>query len=151
MKNTALDLVSEAFAHQVDKSNKPYLAHLFRVSENVKAYAPSSVSLEVLETVALLHDLLEDCPEWTAERLRVLFPENGIVEAVLVLTKSDDLSYEDYIQRIKQHPIARAVKLADLKDNMDVTRLNELTEKAITRLKKYHKAYVELNDLSVQK
>ena len=144
MKNKARELVIHAFAGHVDKSNQPYVEHLFRVMDQVKVYANDSYPLEVFETVALLHDLLEDCPEWTPDRLRGYFPEEGIVEAVEVLTKAPGQVYEDYIQRIKEHPIARAVKLADLKDNMDVTRLHKLTEKAITRLKKYHRAYKEL-------
>lgn len=68
------------------------------------------------------------------------FPRN-IVDAILSVTRNEDENYEDFIKRSRLNPIGRQVKLHDLEDNMDITRLNELTEKDIYRLNKYIKAY----------
>ena len=64
-----------------------------------------------------------------------------IVDAIISVTRNQDEDYFDFIQRSKENSIGRIVKIYDLEDNMDVTRLNELTEKDIERLKKYHRAY----------
>lgn len=64
-----------------------------------------------------------------------------VVDAVLSVSRKRGEYYFEFIQRCKANPIGRRVKIYDLEDNMDITRLNELTEKDIERLKKYHKAY----------
>ena len=73
------------------------------------------------------------------------FPRE-IVDAILSVSRNKDEDYFDFIQRCKVNPIGCRVKIVDLKDNMDITRLKELTEKDIERLKKYHKAYKMLNE-----
>ena len=144
MKQIALNIIETAFAGKKDKGGKPYIEHLKRVAENAKNYFKGSDYLEELETIALLHDLLEDCPEWTKEHLQAIFKDVLVVGSVYTLTKRDGLTYEQYIQNIRNDRFARAVKLSDLKDNMDLTRLSELSEKDIERVKKYHKSYVLL-------
>jgi hypothetical protein len=72
-------------------------------------------------------------------------PRN-IVDAILSVTRNENESYEDFIKRSRLNPIGRQVKLHDLEDNMDITRLNELTEKDVYRLNKYLKAYKYLKE-----
>ena len=128
----ALQIATEAHAHQVDKAGSPYIFHPIRVSNRC--------STDDEKIVALLHDTIEDT-KVTAEYLLIEgFPRN-IVDAILSVTRNEDESYEDFIKRSMLNPIGRQVKLHDLEDNMDITRLNELTEKDIDRLKKYLRAY----------
>lgn len=134
MRDTAFQIVSEAFAGKTDKAGKPYIEHLIRVA----GYMGS----DELKTIALLHDLLEDCPEWTEEKLDKIFSRR-VVMSVVDLTRGKE-SYEAYIDRVIENPWARLVKMYDLIDNMDVTRLSELTDKDIERLRKYHKAYMRV-------
>jgi len=144
MKKLALRIVREAFAGKTDLAGEPYINHLIRVSDNVKLFFQEEAYLEEVETIALLHDLLEDCPEWTRAHLVPLFDGLTIASAVSKLTRVDGQSYDTYLSRISNDRFARAVKLADLKDNMDLIRLKELTEKDIERTKKYHRAYMFL-------
>lgn len=144
MKKIALNIAETAFAGKKDLAGKPYIEHLKRVSENAKNYFKGEDYYEQLEVIALLHDLLEDCPQWSKQHLQAIFKDILIIDAIERLTKKPEANYEQYIQNIANNRYARAVKLADLKDNMDTTRLSELTEKDIERLKKYHKSYIYL-------
>ena len=94
--------------------------------------------------VGVLHDLVEDT-EWTFEDLTQQgFPEH-IINALRCVTKqSEDEPYNDFINRLKSNPLAVAVKINDLTDNMDIKRLNEITESDVIRLRKYLTAYKEL-------
>lgn len=73
------------------------------------------------------------------------FPSN-IVDAILSVTRNEDESYDDFIKRSRLNSIGRQVKLHDLEDNMDITRLEELSEKDISRLNKYLRAYRYLKE-----
>ena len=88
--------------------------------------------------VALLHDVVEDT-EVTFEELEKDFSKT-IIDALKLLTHDKDTDYFEYIKKIKSNPLAKKVKLADLKHNSDETRLENITEKYITRNKKYVKA-----------
>ena len=89
--------------------------------------------------VALLHDVVEDT-DYTLDDLRNMgFPER-IIEALSYMTHDDAVPYLDYVARIKENPIATAVKLADLRHNSDITRLNEVTKADLERVEKYKKA-----------
>lgn len=144
MKQIALNIIETEFASKKDKGGKPYIDHLKRVSENAKNYFKGDDYYEQLEVIGLLHDLLEDCPEWTKKHLEAIFKDNLIIDAIERLTKRPELNYEQYIKNIRNNRYARAVKLADLKDNMDLTRLTELSEKDVDRVKRYHKSFVFL-------
>jgi (p)ppGpp synthase/HD superfamily hydrolase len=89
--------------------------------------------------VALLHDLVEDT-EYTIENLVEMGFDQAVTDAITLMTHADGADYMDYVCRIKDNPIARAVKLADLKHNSDLTRLDEVDEKALKRREKYLKA-----------
>lgn len=139
----AFELAKFAFKGKIDKSGKPYIEHLLRVAENCykgEKCIPRDESL-IVESAAVLHDLLEDCEDWNPEALCFIFPKE-VVDLVIVLTKIKNEPYLDsYIKRISENVLASRIKLSDLRDNMDLTRLSEITEKDIDRLKKYHKAY----------
>jgi (p)ppGpp synthase/HD superfamily hydrolase len=140
MIQTALDIVTTAFAGHTDRAGKPYLGHLVRVQKTVAENGGD----EIAQTAALLHDLLEDTPYPIAD-LRAKFPPS-VIEVVELLTKQEGGDYDDYLSKICDNANAVRVKLADLKDNMDLTRLAVLTEKDIERVKKYHRAYIRLTD-----
>jgi len=135
-KELAFEIAKNAFENKVDKGGKPYFEHLLRVAEPFKDDS-------LLYPIAMLHDLLEDCPEWNENSLRHLFSKN-IVDTIVILTKGKNEDYFDYIDRINQSSWATKVKLADLKDNMNITRLESLEEKDFQRLQKYLKAYKKL-------
>ena len=92
----------------------------------------------------MLHDVVEDT-DWSFERLAEEGFSSKVIEALKCVTKlSEEEPYNEFIERVKVNPLAVAVKLNDLTDNMDIRRLNELTDKDFERLQKYHKAYWQL-------
>ena len=140
MISKANKIIKEAFKYKIDRGGEPYIYHLYRVAR--KFENTNNI------VVSLLHDLLEDCPEWNEEKLRLEFPSE-IVDAVVCLTKIKGESYLDYLNRVKSNEISLKVKISDLEDNMDIKRLNILTDKDCERLKQYHKAWIELNSESI--
>ncbi len=132
----AQKIARDAHAGQTDKAGMPYINHPMRVMQ--AGQTPEE------KIAGVLHDIVEDT-DWTFERLLAEgFPPH-IVDALRCLTKlSEDEPYDHFINRVKTNPLARAVKLNDLSDNMDIRRLPELTTTDIDRLKKYLKAYHEL-------
>lgn len=133
----ALQIAVKAHSGQIDKAGSAYIFHPIRVSNRC--------STDDERIVALLHDTIEDTEVATEYLLMEGFPRN-IVDAILSVTRNEDESYDDFIKRSRLNPIGRQVKLHDLEDNMDITRLNELTEKDIYRLNKYIKAYKYLKE-----
>lgn len=115
MINKALKIAISAHANQVDKGNQPYIYHPIRVALNCKTTDE--------KIAALLHDVVEDTP-WTFERLGKEGFSKEVVDAVRCLTKKENEEYMDFIKRLADNPIARNVKIQDLTDNMDTTRLN---------------------------
>ncbi len=128
----ALQIATMAHKGQTDKAGNAYISHPIRVALQCSTYEE--------KIVALLHDVVEDT-DVTAAHLRAEgFPEQ-IVEAVLSVTKREEESYHDFVVRASHNPIGRQVKLYDLKDNMDITRLPLLTDDDLPRLNKYIEAY----------
>ena len=125
-----MKLCFEAHKEQKDKSGLPYVFHPFHLAEQMKD--------EYTTVVALLHDVVEDT-EVTLDDLRKEFPAD-IVDAIALMTHDDNEDYMSYVARIKQNPIAKAVKIADLTHNSDTTRLDTVTDKDIQRVQKYKKA-----------
>ena len=136
-------IAKESFRNKKDKAGRPYYGHLNRVREMAKI---SAGNWDYIQVVALLHDLLEDCPEWNETILRHFF-STAIVDSIVFLTKTNGQNYDSYIENISNNEWARVVKIADLKDNMDITRLESLDEKDFERLNKYHKAYKKLTSI----
>ena len=127
----ALKLCFEAHKNQVDKSGMPYVFHPFHVAEQMTD--------EATTIVALLHDVVEDT-DYTLEDLAAEGFGEDILEAVALMTHEDDVPYLDYVAKLKDNPIARAVKLADLAHNSDLSRIGEVDEETRERLEKYQKA-----------
>ena len=127
----ALKLCFEAHKEQVDKSGMPYVFHPFHLAEQMTD--------EETTVVALLHDVVEDT-ELTFEGLEKQGFGEEIISALKLLTHNDDTPYMDYVAKIKNNKIATAVKLADLKHNSDLSRLDTVDEKALKRKEKYEKA-----------
>lgn len=128
----ALVIATEAHERQKDKAGAPYIFHPIRVSNRCRT--------DEEKIVALLHDVIEDTNVTASYLLAEGFPPT-IVEAILSVTRNEGESYNDFILRSKLNPIGRQVKIHDLEDNMDITRLHSLSEKDLERLNKYLKAY----------
>ena len=133
----ALKLCFEAHKEQVDKSGMPYVFHPFHLAEQMNT--------EETTIVALLHDLVEDT-DYTIEDLVDMGFDKSITDAIALMTHDDNVEYMDYVRMIKENPIAKAVKLADLKHNSDLTRLDTIDEKALIRREKYLKAIAILQE-----
>lgn len=131
----AIRLALDKHHGQVDKGGAPYIMHPLRVM--------SYMETETEQIVAVLHDVVEDS-DVTLDDLRRMGFSEEIVEAVDHLSRRDDETYEQFIQRIKPHPLAVRVKLGDLRDNMDIRRAGALDEKALERFERYRKAWFEL-------
>ena len=127
----AMRLCYEAHKDQVDKTGVPYVFHPFHVAEQMKD--------EATTIVALLHDVVEDT-DYTLEDIAAEGFGQEIVEAVALMTHEDDVPYLDYVAKLKENPIARAVKLADLAHNSDQSRLGEIDDETEERLEKYKEA-----------
>lgn len=127
----ALKLCFEAHKEQVDKSGMPYVFHPFHLAEQMTD--------ETTTVVALLHDVVEDT-ELTFDDLEKQGFGEEIISVLKLLTHNDDTPYMDYVAKIKNNKIATAVKLADLRHNSDLTRLDVVDEKALKRKEKYEKA-----------
>lgn len=125
---TALALVLQAHAGQKDKAGQPCVLHLLRISNGCLS--------EHAKVAALLHDILEDTPITAAQLREAGIPEEAVT-AVELLTKNNSTDYATYINRIQANAIAREVKVADLRDNLTLTRLQEVGETDLTRLNKY--------------
>jgi (p)ppGpp synthase/HD superfamily hydrolase len=134
----ALDLVKTEFAYKKDKGGKPYVEHLIRVSDSVKHLG------ETYSVVALLHDLIEDIDGWDFEKVKKLFGKD-IAFYVNILSKKKGEDYKKYIETISKYKVCKEVKLADLRDNMDLSRLPEITGSDVERVKKYNFAFSYLS------
>jgi len=140
----ALLFAAQKHRGQTDKSGQPYIFHPIRVMENLGTGASDEERM-----AALLHDVVEDCGVSLDDLRRAGFPA-PVVEAVDFLTKTPEgeRDYQFAIERAAQNPIARRVKLADLKDNSCRERLGEaVTREGEERLAKYHRARVFLETL----
>ena len=131
MTKIALKLCFEAHKDQIDKSGMPYVFHPFHLAEQM---ADENTTI-----VALLHDVIEDT-EYTLDDLRKFGFAEDVLSAISLMTHADDVTYMEYVAKIKTNPIAKAVKLADLKHNSDLSRLDRITQKDEERAKKYKQA-----------
>lgn len=128
MLEKAEQLAREAHKGQKDKSGADYIGHPLRVSARCKS--PKA------KIAGLLHDTIEDT-YITPQMLKDMGFEDDIVEAVIALSRQSGETYAEFIVRASQNEIAKEVKIADLEDNMDIRRLNEITDIEINRIKKY--------------
>lgn len=137
----AIKIAQKAHKKQTDKYNAPYLAHVFRVMDSGKTIDE--------KIVGVLHDVVEDHPDYSLEYFKEQGFPSHIIFAIDCLSKRP-VELEDYdmfIKRIEQSPLAIAVKINDLRDNMDLKRFTKtIEEHDLKRLNKYLKAYLYLID-----
>ena len=133
----ALKLCFAAHKDQQDKSGMPYVFHPFHLAEQMQT--------EETTIVALLHDVVEDT-DYTLEDLAAMGFDPVVIEALTLLTHDENVPYMEYVRTIKDNPVAKAVKLADLQHNSDLSRLDTVDEKALARREKYLKALALLNE-----
>ena len=133
LTNKAMRIAYEAHHGQLDYNGIPYIFHPIHLAEQMDD--------EISCCAALLHDVVEDT-DVTLEELAQEFSQE-IIEVLKLLTHDDATAYFDYIHKIKKHPIARKIKLADIAHNSDQTRCvgPDLTEEKLAYWKdKYAKA-----------
>lgn len=126
----AMIIAYEAHKNQVDKSGVPYIYHPIHVAEQMDT--------ENECIIALLHDVVEDT-NVTFNQLEEVFSKE-IIDILKLLTREENIEYDEYIKRIKNNSIACKVKIADLTHNLDKTRLDFVTEVDVKRNEKYKKA-----------
>lgn len=132
---TAIILATHSHNGQLDKAGEPYILHPLRLVAKTKDRKE--------QIVALLHDILEDTKVTEYNLLTHGF-DKDVVEAVVALTRKNGEAYEDFIERVGKNELAARVKLLDLEDNMDLSRLKNVTEKDIERVLKYSTAKTKL-------
>lgn len=132
----AIAIALEAHQGQTDRYGAPYILHPLHVM--------TQMDTEPEMMAAVLHDVLEDS-ELTLEALRDEGFSAEVLEAVRLLTHdATKRSYQEYVHRLKPNPIAVKVKLADLRHNMDVRRMDRVEERDAVRLEKYRRAWEAL-------
>ena len=134
----ALEIALKAHKGQKDKSGNDYILHPLRVMERGRT--------ETEKICGLLHDVVEDS-DWTFEDIKNEGFSEEVVVALKCLTKAENEDYDKFIDRVVGNPVAIQVKINDLLDNMDITRLEELDEQDMKRLNKYLKAYRRLKQI----
>ncbi len=127
----ALKLCFEAHKDQVDKTGLPYVFHPFHLAEQMTD--------EYTTICALLHDVVEDT-DYTIDDLKNMGFPIEVLEALKLLTHDPSVPYMDYVVALSDNEIAKSVKMADLRHNSDLTRLDVVDEWAIKRNEKYKKA-----------
>jgi (p)ppGpp synthase/HD superfamily hydrolase len=133
----AIALAVDAHRGQLDKSGQPYILHPLRVMFRCQTDAQ--------RIVAVLHDVVEDTG-CTFDDLRQLGYSEDILAALDCVTKREGESYDAFVERAAANPIARAAKIADIEDNLDLRRLPGVAEKDIARLARYVKAWRRLQE-----
>ncbi|MBL1225376.1 HD domain-containing protein [Enterococcus sp. BWR-S5] len=137
--NLALEIAKEAHKDQKDKAGVDYIQH--------PIFVASLVDSEEEKAAALLHDVIEDSDFTLSDLLERGVP-GEVLQAVSILTKSKQLSYQQYLERVKSNELARKVKLADLRHNSDISRIQNPSEIDFERIKKYNAAIEYLNNES---
>ena len=136
----ALALALQAHQGQKDKGGKVYILHPLRLM--------MQFSDETLQIIAILHDVVEDS-DITLEQLKEKGFKQEIIDALNTLTRQPNETYKHFIQRVSENPLAIQVKLADLKDNLNTTRISgDLSQKDLERLNKYRAALSFLESCS---
>ena len=147
----AIKIAVEAHTGQVDKGGNPYILHPLRVM--------LSLNSEQERVVGVLHDVVEDCEGWSWERLKEQGCSNKIIEALKSVSKTPEEEaeyralledekldhYLEFIQRAKANKIGRNVKAADIRDNLDISRIDDINVRDINRLNRYTAALRSLN------
>jgi hypothetical protein len=135
----AIAIAAAAHAGQTDKAGAPYILHPLRVMQRV--------ATEAERITAVLHDVVEDCEGWSFERLLEEGFSADVIEALKSVTKRDGEAYEDFVKRACENPIGRRVKLSDLHDNCDLSRISNPSAKDHERIARYRRAITYIESL----
>lgn len=131
MTKKAIRICFDSHKDQTDKTGLPYVFHPFHLAEQMDD--------EISTVCALLHDVVEDTDTTLQDLANMGFPSE-VIQVLTLLTHEDTVEYMDYVREIANNPIATKVKIADLKHNSDLSRLDEIDEYALKRNEKYKKA-----------
>lgn len=131
MTKKAMKLCFAAHKEQTDKSGVPYVFHPIHLAEQMDT--------EETVIVALLHDVVEDTA-YTVQDIADMGFSRKITDALALLTHDASIPYMEYVSQVRENALAKAVKLVDLKHNSDLSRLDEISEESLARMKKYEKA-----------
>jgi (p)ppGpp synthase/HD superfamily hydrolase len=134
----AINLALTNHQGQKDKAGRAYIFHPIRVMLKFND--------EKLQCIAILHDILEDTELTETDLVEHGFSDD-IVEAVVCLSRNQNEIYQDFIERLSKNKLARAVKIADIEDNLDISRLKFLNDQDLRRINKYKKALNYLHSL----
>ena len=133
----AIEIALEAHKGALDKGGNPYILHPLRLMLQMDS--------EEEMIVAILHDVVEDSEKWSFDKLQKEGFSKKIINSLRSVTKeNENEDYEKFIDRSIKDKIGRKVKTADISDNLDISRLKELTDKDILRINKYKKALAKL-------
>jgi len=133
----AIQVAVEAHSGDTDKAGATYIRHPLRLMQQMDT--------ETERVVAVLHDVVEDTPYDLGDIEEKFDAE--IRDAVDAVTKREEEDYEEMIDRAAANPIGRPVKIADLEDNMDITRLDSADAALAERLEKYHQSWKKLKSI----
>ena len=133
----AMRLAYDAHHGQYDECGVPYILHPLHLAEQM--------TTEFACCAALLHDTVEDT-DLTFDDLRAAGMPPAVVFAVQLLTHDPAVDYYEYVRGIKPNAIAKAVKLADINHNSDLSRLARITPDDIDRNRKYAEAKAILEE-----
>jgi len=131
----AIAVAVAAHKAQRDKYGRPYILHPLTLM--------MKMADETSMMAAVLHDVVEDTAVTLDDLRKEGFPRE-VIDAVESLSKNEKESYDEYVERVSRNPVAVKVKLADLEDNMRITRMNKVTDKDTVRLAKYLHAWQKL-------
>jgi (p)ppGpp synthase/HD superfamily hydrolase len=135
----AIEIAARGHAGQVDKAGAPYVLHPLRMMLSLKSNEE--------RIVAVLHDVVEDAHGWSLDRLREEGFSEEIVAAIDSVTKRKGEDYDAFVRRAAANPIGRRVKMADLRDNCDLSRIAEPGPRDHERIAKYRRALGFLESL----
>ena len=129
----AIEIAVSAHKGVFDKGGNPYILHPLRVM--------MSLTTNDEKIVGVLHDVVEDSDDWDFDKLKAEGFSDTVLDGLRAVTKfSEDEDYDAFIRRGLDNNIGRAVKIADIRDNLDVTRIGELKDKDLKRLNKYKRS-----------
>ncbi len=134
----AISITAKAFEEKLDKAGQPYILHCLRVMNATKGD-------ECTKCASVMHDLVEDT-DYTFEQLTKLGFSDKTIGLLHLVTHQKNTDYMEYIKAIAVSDEATEIKLADLRDNSDITRLKGLGKKDLDRIEKYHRAYLYLSN-----
>ena len=134
----AIEIAASAHIDQRRKDGSPYVLHPLRLMFNVSG--------DIERMAAVMHDVVEDT-DWTLDMLRDEGFSEELLTALDLLSHRDEDSYDTYVKKIAENPIARRVKLADLQDNMNLLQCPTISDKDLQRTAKYHKYWTMLTKI----